>query len=69
MSSAGTFLAAVSPETRDKVEAVLRQNGFDVRFVDSLTKDPSGILVKNGKETSFPGEADDPYARFLSIKR
>jgi hydrogenase expression/formation protein HypE len=68
MSSTGTFLAAVSPEARDKVEAVLSQNGVDVRFLGSFTKDSSRVLVKNGEETVFPREADDPYARFLSAK-
>jgi hydrogenase expression/formation protein HypE len=69
MSSTGTFLAAVCPEARDKVEAVLRQNCVDVRFLGSFTKNRSRLLVKNGKETVFPRDADDPYARFLSAKR
>jgi hydrogenase expression/formation protein HypE len=68
MSSTGTFLAAVSPEARDKVEAVLSQNGVEVRFLGSFTKDPSRVLVKNGEETVFPREADDPYAIFFSAK-
>ncbi len=69
MSSTGTILAAVSPEVRDKVEAVLRQNGVDVRLLGFFTKDLRRILVKNGEETTFPREADDPYARFLSAKQ
>ncbi len=69
MSSTGTILAAVSPEARDKVENVLHQNGVDVRFLGSFTKDLRRVLVKNGEETSFPREADDPYARFLSVKQ
>jgi hydrogenase expression/formation protein HypE len=68
MSSTGTFLAAVSPESRYKVEAVLRQNDVDVRFIGSFTKKSSRVLVKNGEETAFPLEADDPYARFLSTE-
>ncbi|MCK4885228.1 hydrogenase assembly protein HupF [Candidatus Bathyarchaeota archaeon] len=68
MSSTGTFLAAVSPEARDKVETVLRQNGVEARLLGSFTKDLRRVLVKNGKERLFPREADDPYARFLSEK-
>lgn len=68
MSSTGTFLAAVCPKARDKVEAVLRQNGVAVRFLGFFTKNGSRVLVKNGKETVFPRDADDPYARFLSAK-
>jgi len=66
LSSTGTILAAVSSEARDEVEAVLRQNGVDVRFLGFFTKDLHRILVKNGEATLFPKEADDPYARFLS---
>jgi hydrogenase maturation factor len=68
MSSTGTILAAVSPEARDNVEAVLRQNCVDVRFLGSFNKEPSRVLVKNGKKTVFPREACDPYTRFLSAK-
>jgi len=69
MSSAGTFLAAVGPEAREKVESILSQNGVEVRFLGYFTKDSSRVLVKNGEETAFPREADDPYARFFSAKR
>ena len=68
MSSTGTILAAVSPEARDKVETVLRQNGANVRFVGSFTKTLRRVLVKNGEERLFPIEVDDPYARFISKK-
>ena len=69
LSSTGTILAAVSPEAKDNVENVLRQNGVEVRFLGSFTKDLHRILVKNGEETMFPIEADDPYARFFSVKQ
>jgi hydrogenase expression/formation protein HypE len=69
MSSTGTILAAVSPEARDKVEAVLSQNGVDVRFLGSFTKSLRRVLVKNSDESLFPREADDPYARFVSAKQ
>jgi hydrogenase maturation factor len=68
MSSTGTFLAAVSPDARDKVETVLRQNGVEARLLGSFTKDLRRVLVKNGEEKLFPRDADDPYARFLSEK-
>ncbi len=65
MSSTGTFLAAVSPDARDKVETVLRQNGVEARLLGSFTKDLCRVLVKNGEERLFPRDTDDPYARFL----
>ena len=68
LSSTGTFLAAVSPEAKDGVEAVLRQNNVEARFLGSFTEDLQRVLVKKGEETVFPDEADDPYARFVSGK-
>jgi hydrogenase maturation factor len=65
MSSTGTVLAAVSPEAGDKVEDILRQNGIEATFLGSFTKDMHRVLVKNGEETVFPREADDPYARLF----
>jgi len=65
MSSTGTVLAAVSPEARDKVENVLLQNGIEAKFLGSFTKEMRRVLVKNGEETVFPREADDPYARLF----
>jgi hydrogenase expression/formation protein HypE len=69
MSSTGTVLAAVSPESRDKVEDVLCQNGIEAKFVGSFTKEMRRLLVKSGEETMFPREADDPYAKILSGKK
>jgi hydrogenase expression/formation protein HypE len=68
MSSTGTVLAAVSPEAKDRVEDVLRQNNIEARVLGSFTEGMRRILVKNGERTLFPREADDPYARFLSEK-
>ena len=69
MSSTGTVLAAVSPEAKDKVEDVLRQNSVEARFLGSFTKDMRRVLVKNDKKTMFPEEPDDPYAKILSAKQ
>jgi hydrogenase expression/formation protein HypE len=68
MSSTGTVLAAVSPEARDAVEDVLRQNGVEAKFLGSFTEEMRRVLVKNGEETVFPREADDPYARIFQKK-
>ncbi|MFZ7137688.1 MAG: AIR synthase-related protein [archaeon] len=68
MSSTGTFLVAVSPESKTKVENVLRENNISARFVGEFTKYLSRVLLKNGKETVFPIKPDDPYARILFAK-
>jgi hydrogenase maturation factor len=66
MSSTGTFVAAVSPEYKDRVETVLRQNNIESRFIGSFTEDIKRVLVKSGKEVTFPVKADDPYMRIVS---
>jgi hydrogenase expression/formation protein HypE len=68
MSSTGTFVAAVSPEDKDRVETVLRQNNIESRFIGSFTEDMKRVLVKSGKEVTFPVEADDPYTKIVSEK-
>jgi hydrogenase maturation factor len=68
MSSTGTILAAVSPEAKDKVVEILRQNNVEASFLGVFTKDRHRILAKNGKETQFPKRANDPYGRILSGK-
>ncbi len=66
MSSTGTFVAAVSPEDRNRVETVLRQNSIEARFIGSFTEDMERVLVKSGEEAMFPRTADDPYAKVMS---
>jgi hydrogenase maturation factor len=68
MSSTGTIVAAISPEAKDKVAEVLRKNNVEAGFLGVFTKDKRRILMKKGKETSFPKKADDPYERILSGK-
>jgi hydrogenase maturation factor len=68
ISSTGTILAAVSPEAKDEVEKILRQNSVEANVIGFFTKDLRRLLVKNGKEKPFPKEADDPYTRLLSQK-
>jgi hydrogenase maturation factor len=68
MSSTGTILAAVSPEQKEKVEAKMHQNKVQANVLGVFTKDTRRILIRNSKITSFPEDADDPYARILSGK-
>ncbi|MEM3673202.1 MAG: AIR synthase-related protein [Candidatus Bathyarchaeia archaeon] len=68
MSSTGTIIAAVSPNAKDKVEEELRKNGVEASFLGVFTKDKQRILVKNGKELSFPRKAEDPYEKILAGK-
>jgi hydrogenase maturation factor len=66
MSSTGTILASVIPETREVVEQAIRNSGLNSSFLGSFTKAKQRILVKDGEETLFPMDANDPYIRILS---
>ena len=68
MSSTGTILASVDPEAKGKVEATMLQNKIQANVLGIFTEGPQRILLRDGKETSFPRDADDPYAKILSGK-
>lgn len=68
MSSTGTILAAIDPKAQEKVEEALCQNSIETSIVGVFTENKRRVLVKNGKEKSFPKKADDPYERILSGK-
>ncbi len=68
LSSTGTILAAVTPQNKEKVQDVLRQNGLSACFIGEFTENKDRILVKGGKENVFPSVADDPYTRLLATK-
>jgi hydrogenase expression/formation protein HypE len=69
MSSTGTILDSVSPEAKEKVEAIMRQHKIQAKVIGIFTEDKQRFLVRDGKETPFPEVADDPYARILSGKQ
>jgi len=68
MSSTGTVLAAVDVKGREKVEIVLAQNGLEPYFLGEFTEDRSRILVKRGREESFPAVPNDPYDLIVPAK-
>ncbi len=66
MSSTGTVLAAIRPESKDAVVRKLRRNGISASVLGVFTESPRRILVRGGKATSFPRAGEDPYERILS---
>jgi hydrogenase maturation factor len=66
MSSTGTVLAAVKPQDREKVNATLRQGGLTASFLGEFTENKGRVMVKLGKEMSFPEVPDDPYGLIVS---
>jgi len=67
-SSTGTILAAVDPEHKEKIKDVLLQNGLLSYFIGEFTENRERVLIKNGKEITFPKSAFDPYDMILSGK-
>jgi hydrogenase maturation factor len=68
MSSTGTILAAVDSEAEIKSEEILHCDGIRPSVIGAFTKDKRRLLIRDGKEMTFPKEADDPYTRILSGK-
>jgi hydrogenase maturation factor len=68
MSSTGTILAAIHPETRDILEQAMRNTRINIRFIGSFMKSKERILIKDGEEIRFPKKGNDPYTRILSSK-
>ena len=68
MSSTGTVMAAVDPYSLDKARASLRQIGVSAYILGEFTESKERVIVKMGKEMSFPSDANDPYTLILSGK-
>jgi hydrogenase expression/formation protein HypE len=68
LSSTGTIIAAVDPQTKDKVKKTLLRNKLSASFLGAFTESKDRVLVKNRKHVSFPQIADDPYNTILLLK-
>jgi hydrogenase maturation factor len=68
ISSTGTILAAVKPEAKEKVKATLAKSGLEAFYLGKFTENKERVLIRKGKETTFPDVADDPYTMILSGK-
>jgi hydrogenase expression/formation protein HypE len=68
ISSTGTILAAVDPKCRGKVEEIMGKKSLKGYFLGEFTENKNRVLIKEGKENSFPEVANDPYTRILSGK-
>ncbi len=66
MSSTGTFLVALSPSAKERVEELLRRHHIEANIVGIFSESTERVLVKRGRTTLFPKIADDPYNRILS---
>jgi hydrogenase maturation factor len=66
MSSTGTVLAAVDPRAQEKVNAALKQSGLTAYFLGEFTENKGRVIVRPGKEVSFPEVPDDPYGLIVS---
>jgi hydrogenase maturation factor len=68
LSSTGTILAAVPPESKQKTVQTLKQLGLYAYFIGEFTENKDRTLVKKAKENVFPIWAEDAYTRLQLIK-
>ena len=66
MSSTGTILGAVAPESKNKIALALQKLGFTSSFIGEFIENKERKLVKGGIKTAFPAVADDPYTALMS---
>jgi hydrogenase expression/formation protein HypE len=69
MSSTGTIIASISAERNLHIRKTI-ENSHKLRagLLGTFTQTKNRVLIVEGKETSFPEEAQDPYERILSAK-
>jgi hydrogenase expression/formation protein HypE len=69
MSSTGTIIASISAESNLYIRRTI-EKGHKLRasLLGTFTQTKNRVLIVEGKETSFPEEAQDPYERILSAK-
>lgn len=65
ISSTGTILAAVSPNSEKGVRKTLSSHGLNAAFLGTFSKSKKRIIIREQTETTFPSAADDPYAKIL----
>ncbi len=68
ISSTGTILSAISPDSAVEVSKTLEKSGLEANFIGGFTKSEKRIMIKNSRQQNFPEVAEDPYARILSGK-
>jgi hydrogenase expression/formation protein HypE len=67
-SSTGTIIAAIDPQNQEKIKDTLSKNGLSSYFIGEFRENKDRIIIRNGKQTSFPQNVNDPYDVILSGK-
>lgn len=66
MSSTGTILGAVAPESKEQVTQALKQQCLTAHFIGEFTDNKEKILVRGEAEEAYPSQADDPYTAMMA---
>lgn len=66
MSSTGTILGAVAPQSKEKTTEALARQGLTAYFIGEFTENKERILVRGGVEEAYPSLADDPYTAMMA---
>lgn len=65
LSSSGSILAAINPETKVRVLRELRKHGIAACLIGVFTKNKKRIIRFDDKKTAFPKVAADPYGKIM----
>ncbi len=66
MSSTGTILGAVDPQSKENVTLALEKFGLSAYLIGEFTENRERILVRGGVEEAFPVQSDDPYTAMMA---
>jgi hydrogenase maturation factor len=66
MSSTGTILAAINPQSKQKVTDALKNLGLTASWLGEFTKIKDRTLIKGKTASAFPSRPNDPYSLILA---
>ena len=68
MSSTGTIIGAVNPDSEEEIRKVLRSKGLSASFIGSFTENKQRAIIKKEQKEPFPQISNDPYDLIISGK-
>jgi hydrogenase expression/formation protein HypE len=66
MSSTGTILGAVTPDSKEKVTEALTKLGLTAYFIGQYTENKEKTIIRGTAELAYPSQADDPYTAMMA---
>jgi hydrogenase maturation factor len=66
MSSTGTILGAVAPQSKEAVASKLESLGLTAYYIGEYTENKEKTVIRGSAEVAYPSQADDPYTAMMA---